>query len=87
MKFQFATGGREKYFKVNIHTVRDCVVRAICNATGKDYKEVYDAINVLSKGERTGKRKEVPAVHVMVCTRVQSKNILKVNLVGSGFLA
>ena len=57
MEFKFATGGREKYFKVNIHTVRDCVVRAICNATGKDYLEVYNAINALAKSERTGKRK------------------------------
>ena len=48
-------GGRSKYFK---GTASDCAVRAICNATGKDYKEVYDAINELAKHERTGKRKK-----------------------------
>ena len=36
----------------------DCVVRAIANATGKPYQEVYDAINELAKHERTGKRKK-----------------------------
>ena len=55
MKFVYADGGRSKYFKAK--RVGDCVVRAICNATGKDYKEVYNAINELSKSERKGKRK------------------------------
>ena len=54
MKFIYNDGGRSKYFKGEAN---DCVVRAICNATGKDYKEVYDAINQLAKSERTGKRK------------------------------
>ena len=35
----------------------DCVTRAIAIATGKSYREVYDAINELAKRERTGKRK------------------------------
>jgi hypothetical protein len=35
----------------------DCVTRSIAIATGKPYKEVYDALNELSKLERTGKRK------------------------------
>src|SRR5215210_884156 len=35
----------------------DCVVRAIAIATEMPYQEVYDAINELAKGERTGKRK------------------------------
>lgn len=55
MKFVYSDGGRSKYFKAQ--NVGDCVVRAICNATGKDYKEVYDAINELAKSERKGKRK------------------------------
>ena len=55
MDFVYATGGREKYFKAE--NVRDCVVRAICNATEKDYKEVYDAINELAKKERNSKCK------------------------------
>jgi hypothetical protein len=35
----------------------DCVVRAIAIATERPYQEVYDAINELGKGERTGSRK------------------------------
>ena len=55
MEFIYSDGGRSKYFKAK--DVGDCVVRAICNASGKDYKEVYDALNNLSRGERIGKRK------------------------------
>ena len=55
MKFVKATGGREKYFKTE--RAGDCVTRAICNATGKDYLEVYNALNELAKKERIGKRK------------------------------
>lgn len=55
MKFIYSDGGRSKYFKTN--NVNDCVVRAICNATGKDYKEVYDSINLLAKNEKISKRK------------------------------
>lgn len=54
MEFIYSDGGRSKYFKGR---VGDCVVRAIANATGKDYKEIYDGINRLAKGERTGSRK------------------------------
>lgn len=56
MKFVYSTGGREKYFKGQ--NVGDCVTRAICNATGKDYLEVYNALNDLGKKERTGKHKK-----------------------------
>lgn len=55
MRFEYSDGGRSKYFRAK--DVGDCATRAICNATGKDYKEVYDAINALAKKERTGKRK------------------------------
>lgn len=48
MEFKYSDGGRSKYFKAS--NVRDCCVRAICNATGKDYKEVYDALKKLNKG-------------------------------------
>jgi len=34
----------------------DCVVRAICIAAKKPYKEVYDELNHLCKVERLGKR-------------------------------
>lgn len=54
MNIIYATGGRELYFeKVN---VRDCVTRAIANATGMDYLEVYKGINDIAKKERTAKR-------------------------------
>lgn len=55
MKFVYSTGGREKYFKTT--NVRDCVCRAISNATGIDYLEVYNAINAEAKNEHTSKRK------------------------------
>ncbi len=55
MDFKYSDGGRSKYFKGHSG---DCVTRAICNATGKDYLEVYNAINELAKSERTGKRKK-----------------------------
>ena len=35
----------------------DCAARSIVIATGKPYREVYDALNELGKKERTGKRK------------------------------
>lgn len=53
--FQYNDGGRKDAgFKGDTN---DCVTRAISIATGKSYKEVYDALNELSKKERTGKRK------------------------------
>ena len=55
MKFIYATGGRENYFKAS--SVRDCVTRAIANATGMDYLEVYNGINTEAKKERTSKRR------------------------------
>ena len=54
MEFVRATGGRELYFTKP--DVRDCVTRAICNATGMDYLEVYNGINSLAKSERTCRR-------------------------------
>jgi hypothetical protein len=55
MDFICSTGGREKYFKAA--KTGDCVVRAICNATGEDYLKVYKDINSLAKSERVGKKK------------------------------
>ena len=49
MEFAYNDGGRSKYFRAS--DVGDCVTRAICNATGKDYKEVYDRLKVLVKKE------------------------------------
>ena len=54
MKFVYSDGGRSNYFK---GTAGDCVCRAICNATGLDYKVVYDKINEVAKKERTSSRK------------------------------
>ena len=56
MQFVYSTGGREKYY--NAIKVGDCVTRAICNATGKDYKEVYDLINSYAAREHITKRKK-----------------------------
>lgn len=49
MQFVYSDGGRSNYFKAN--SVGDCVTRAICNATGKDYKEVYDRLNEMAQKE------------------------------------
>ena len=54
MEFVYSTGGREKYFKAQ--DVGDCVTRAICNATGKDYLEVYNGLKELASKERKTKR-------------------------------
>ena len=50
MELVYSSGGREKYY--NVIKVGDCVTRAICNATGMDYKEVYDLINKYISKER-----------------------------------
>ena len=50
MEFVYATGGREKYYEAI--KVGDCVTRAIANATGMDYKEVYDLVNNYASRER-----------------------------------
>lgn len=49
MEFIYDDGGRSKYFKAT--NVGDCVTRAIANATGIDYKEIYDRLKELSKKE------------------------------------
>ena len=54
MKMIYSDGGRSQYFKAQ--NVGDCVTRAICNATGMDYKQVYDDLKELAKKERITKR-------------------------------
>lgn len=55
MNYQYNDGGRSSAgYKGD---VGDCVTRAIAIATGQDYRAVYDALNLLSQGERTGRRK------------------------------
>lgn len=61
MEFVKSYGGREKYFKrLN---VKDCVVRAICHATGEDYLYIYNQMkeeliqyNIKHKRHNTKKR-------------------------------
>jgi hypothetical protein len=54
MEFVYDDGGRAAAgFK---GSAGDCVVRAIAIASGKPYQEVYDALNVLSKQARSGRR-------------------------------
>lgn len=56
MKFIYSDGGRSKYFKTE--KVGDCVTRAIANATGKDYLEIYKDLNKMAKFENTTKHRE-----------------------------
>lgn len=64
MKLDYAyhDGGRSKYWKCR--NVGDCVVRAICIVTAKDYKEVYDAIwKIIGESPRNGvSRKKLQSV-------------------------
>lgn len=56
MRFEYSDGGRSKYFRAK--DVGDCATRAICNASGKDYKEVYDALSkAQGRSARNGTRK------------------------------
>lgn len=55
MQLVYDDGGRSQYFKAK--NVGDCVIRAICNATGKDYKEVYNEINEMAKTESNKRHK------------------------------
>lgn len=71
MEFIYSDGGRSKYFKAK--DVGDCVVRAICNASGKDYKEVYDALRDLSKRQRVARHRKSPRNGV--CKQVYRKYI------------
>jgi hypothetical protein len=55
MEFVYNDGGRATSgYKGN---AADCVCRSIAIVTGIPYLEVYNTINELGKGERTGKRK------------------------------
>lgn len=53
--FTFDDGGRAAAGFTG--RARDCATRAIAIATGRPYREVYDAINQIALSERTGKRK------------------------------
>ncbi len=64
MKFVFNDGGRSNYFKAE--NVGDCGVRAVANATGLDYKKVYDDLKALNKGKscRDGTPRKVMAKYM-----------------------
>ena len=55
MDFVFHDGGRAAAGYKGM--TGDCVTRSIAIATGKTYREVYDALNQLAQAERAGKRK------------------------------
>ena len=56
MDFVFHDGGRAAAgYK---WLTGDCVARSIAIATGKTYREVYDALNRLAMMERIGRRKK-----------------------------
>lgn len=78
MKFIYDDGGRSKYFKGQ---TGDCVCRAICNATGKDYKDIYDLINQTSKKEKTGKRKKGTSNARTGCYKYTEKEVIE-NILG-----
>ena len=64
MECVYADGGRSKYFKAD--NVRDCVTRAICNATGSDYKKIYDGISKLQgKSARNGCKKTATRKYIV----------------------
>ena len=55
MKFVLDDGGRAAAgFKGK---TGDCVCRSIAIVTGRPYREVYDALNLLAKNERVGTKK------------------------------
>ena len=74
MKFVYSDGGRSRYFKGK---AGDCVCRAICNATEKDYKEVYDFINELSKRELVSKSKKDRSSARAVVYKTTTKKIIE----------
>ena len=44
LPYVYDDGGRAAYFKGNPKNATDCVCRAVAIASGRDYKEVYDAL-------------------------------------------
>jgi len=55
MNFKYNDGGREAAGYKGL--AADCVVRSIAIATETPYKEVYDAINLISRAEHIGNHK------------------------------
>lgn len=66
LEFVYSSGGRGKYY----HTfkVGDCVTRAIANATGMDYKEVYNLMlkrNILLRKNNIYQVQEMPYLRIL----------------------
>lgn len=55
MKWVYDDGGRSNYFK---GVTGDCVCRAISIAMNKDYKEIYDLINMYAEEYRNTENSE-----------------------------
>jgi len=55
-KFQLNDGGRQNAGYKGC--TGDCVTRSIAIVSRKPYKEIYDALNILSESEHIGKRKK-----------------------------
>ena len=55
ISWEYDDGGRKSAGFTG--TTGDCACRAIAIATGKPYREVYDALNAIGRTERRGKRK------------------------------
>jgi len=73
--FEYNDGGRKDAgYKGD---TGDCVVRSITIVTGKPYKEVYDALNILAETERTGKRKKTKSNSRTGVYRVTYEKYLK----------
>lgn len=72
MKYIKCDGGRSNYFKGK---TGDCVTRAICNATGLDYKKVYDDLNVLEKQTSVGKNERRGSSRTGIRNKVSKKYI------------
>ncbi len=56
MRFQYNDGGRKEAGYTG--DTGDCAVRATAIVTGRPYKEIYNAINLLAKNERPRGRKK-----------------------------
>ena len=75
MKFVFDDGGRSKYFKAS--GVGDCVCRAICNAGGYDYMEVYKLLKAGAKRERITKRNPTKSSVRDGCSKKTATKVLE----------
>ena len=75
MEFIYSDGGRSNYFKAT--DVGDCVARAIANATGIDYLEVYRSLKQIAKGERITKKHRTRSSVRDGCSRKTAKKYIE----------